>query len=92
MKSRERGGGGRGPTLGRTKTAHADGGSRGGSVWALGLVRLYVSTGAARTINAFLKGDARGLCLLLTTEKKRRRAGGAGSARSASWRIRQGKV
>lgn len=38
----------------------------------LGLDRLYVSTGAARTINAFLKGSARGLCLLLTIERSGR--------------------
>lgn len=49
---------------------------------------LFVSTGAARTINAFLKGNASGLCLLLTVGWWRALAsGGVFSA----WRIRRGE-
>lgn len=67
------------PGLGCTKTAaqmsacEAGVCEPGGVAVQMRRAGLFVSTGAARTINAFLKGNARGLCLLLTVE-----AGGRG--------------
>ena len=52
---------------------------------------LFVSTGAARTINAFLKGNARGLCLLLTVEAGGPAGGRAGGGCFLRSRIRRGK-
>ena len=103
MESEERGGNTKhgkstpkaGPTLGCTKTA-TQMSARGAGVCEPGagpgyLGRLYVSTGAARTINAFLKGNASGLCLLLTIEggtdtkaKGTRKKGGSGNKNGTS--------
>ena len=74
------------PGLGCTKTAaqmsacEAGVCEPGGVAVQMRRAGLFVSTGAARTINAFLKGNARGLCLLLTVE-----AGGRGGRAVAAF-------
>ena len=53
---------------------------------------LCVSTGAARTINAFLKGNASGLCLLLTARARLKGGEGVVGWRAGfAWRIRRGE-